>query len=200
MKRTLVLMLLLTAIVTIPVACNPQQIAELKVQAAEMRADLAAGRQQLELTRDQRVRLAEAISEMPEGKEKEKFKAVLDTVDQRIEQVTGYVLNVEDALNEFEAKIANADDPLDVADAAVQTTAPFLPPPWNALLAAAGGLAIGLVRAAQNRIAARSIAASMEGHVTGLTATEVDAISAAQGAGGKRIVDEAQGKKLKLPI
>jgi len=194
------LWLLLAALLIAPVGCNELDIEAMKAEVSELRKDAAAGREALELSREQRAELAEAIAALPEGKTKDALVQVLNGLDVRIEQISGVLLNADEALGDYEMRLANARDGLDVAEATVQSTATFLPPPWNAMLAAGGGLILGLLRAAQNRKHGRAIAGSVDGRLTELDPAAAAAISAAQGAGAKRIVDEAQGKKLKLPF
>lgn len=179
--------------------CNQAQIAELQLKATELKAQLAAGRKDLELTQEQRARLAAAIAEMPEGPEKEKAKKLAKNVDAAIEKTSAFLVKLEEATLQMEQRLEGAEDALDVAEAAVESAAPLIPAPWGAIFAASGGLLIGLLRAGYNRAQAVKIARSVDGKVDLSDASKAE-IRAIQGAGGGRIVDEAQGKATRLPF
>ena len=197
--RHLIITLALVCCLAPVTGCNQQQIAELQLRAAELKMQLATGRADLELTREDRARLALAIADMPEGEQKETAKKILKDTDAALETFAAVVLKVEGAAQRMEERLESATDGFDVAAATVESVAPLLPPPWGAILAATGGLVIGLIRAGYNRAQARKIAASLDGKLT-LTEADKLAVRAAQGTGAGRIVDEAQGKKTALPF
>ncbi len=197
--RHLIITLALVCCLAPVTGCNQQDIAELQLRAAELKMQLATGRADLELTREDRARLALAIAEMPEGKQKDTAKKILRDTDAALEKFVEVVLKIEGAAQRMDEQLESATDGFDVAEATVESVAPLLPPPWGAILAATGGLVIGLIRAGYNRTQARKIASSLEGK---LTLSEVDklAVRAAQGIGAGRIVDEAQGSAPRLPF
>ena len=86
-----------------------------------------------------------------------------------------------------------------MAQASVEAAAPYIPSPWGPLISLAAGLTIGLLRSAQNRSLGRRVIQSIDDRVKP-TADEAMKINIAQGASGRRLVDEAQGKTLKLPF
>lgn len=97
-------------------------------------------------------------------------------------------------------------DAIGVAEAALQTAGPFVPPPWNVLIPVGLNVLL-LLRNWQNRSAARNIAAATEaakmangGATVDFAAPATMATMDLMGSAAKRLVDEAQGKKLKLPV
>lgn len=78
----------------------------------------------------------------------------------------------------------------------------YLPTPWKLPTVLGTALVAALMRSAYNRQAARKIAASVNDILSNPQNTTVDRskIRQEQGVSAGRIVDEAQGKVLKLPL
>ncbi len=78
----------------------------------------------------------------------------------------------------------------------------YLPTPWKLPMVLGTALVAALMRSAYNRQAARKIAASVNDILNNPQNTTVDRtkIRQEQGVSAGRIVDEAQGKVLKLPL
>lgn len=199
--RHLIITLALIGLLAPVTGCNQQDIAELRLYATELKVQLATGRADLELTREDRVELALAIADMPEGKHKAIATEILKDTDAALEKFTAVVLKIEGAAQAMDERLESATDGFDVAEATVESVAPLLPAPWGAILLASGTLAIGLIRAGYNRTQARKIVRSIDGFGK-LTLTDAEKVEVrlAQGAGAGRIVDEAQGKKTALPF
>lgn len=166
--------------------CNSQQIEDLK-------GDLAAAQQLLADVQQAKAEFDTAVATLPEGEERDRMlqgsaeaQAVIDKTQATIERLS--------------QQLAEADDLLDIIGAGAQSAAPLLPVPWNALAGAVAGLAIGLIRAGHNRAVARRIAQSVDDKLASLSPEDAAAISLVQGATGKRVVDEAEGKVLALPF
>ena len=133
----------------------------------------------------------ELLAALPEGEQR-------DAVQAQADQVEAALGEAEVLLPELRAAIESADgDVLEAVEGGVATVAPLLPPPWGSVAIGAVGLAIGLIRAGRTRALARRVIQSVDEYID---LDEVDAarISAEQGAEGKRLVDEAEGKVAKL--
>ena len=185
------LVAVLLALVITPAGCTPEEIGQL-------RADLEATQLQLQNTQIAVQQAHLKIAQMPDGPQKEKWA-------RRLAAMEAVLVELEPAVGALKERILTAKDPLDVAAATIETAAPFLPPPWNTLVPLFGGIALGLIRAAQNRYNGRKALRSVQPAVTSaLHAADgkvtAEGLSGAQGAGGKRLVDEAQGKKMALPF
>lgn len=110
------------------------------------------------------------------------------------------------ALAAFNANRA-ADGSADVGTA-IGTASTFIPPPWNILVASAGGLLAGLWRSGAIKRAAREIVESIEAVKKANPALadelakegNIAILNAGQGDLAKRIVDEAQGTVVKIPV
>jgi len=165
--------------------CNQDQI-------ADAQATLAGVREQIAEAEAQHQVLVDAIEAMPPGEDREAWASRADDLAQWIAQA-------DDVAGDLERHLADATDGLDVAGGVIQSIAPFIPPPFNGLVIFVGGTVIGLIRAAQNRSAARRVVQSIEaakdaGKVDFESVDVKNRLSVQQGATGKRIVDEAQGK------
>jgi len=91
----------------------------------------------------------------------------------------------------------------DVVETGVEVAKPWLPQPWGMILTAVAGLVIGLLRAGHNRKAGRELAASVAPAVIAASVANPHypkRLAATQSAAVKAIVDEMQGKKIKLPF
>ena len=131
------------------------------------------------------------LAALPEGERR-------DAVQVQADQVEAALAEAEVLLPELRAAIDSADgDVLKAVEGGVTAVAPLLPPPWGSVAIGAVGLAIGLIRAGRTRALARRVIQSVDEYID---PDDIDAahISAEQGAEGKRLVDEAEGKVAKL--
>lgn len=123
-----------------------------------------------------------------------------DELRVRLEKVDRMLAAAEAKLPELQAALDDADgDVLEAVEGAVPVLAGALPPPWNAVAPPLAIAVLALIRSAYNRASARRLARSIDPYLQPST-DEARRISAAQGAGVKRIVDEAQGKRLAIPL
>ena len=120
-------------------------------------------------------------------------------------QLDDKIAAAKQALATFQTQLQSNPpaDGVDVGIAAVQAAAPLLGP-YGSLAVALAGIA-AMIRGAYNRAAGRKLAQAIEaakakGAVNFADPETAAKISAGMGAAAKRIVDEAQGKALPLPI
>ena len=183
--------------------CTADQVEEIKAAVAS----IAGQRETVQMAADKAVadkaEMDAEIAAMPDGPAKDKAVAKSEKIGKIIEAYQEWLDRADATISALQAGLVEANDALDVAEAGLHATTPYLPLPWGALATGIGGLTIGLLRAYQNRKAGRNIAAS----VADIVAKELDLspesaarLSAAQGATAKRIVDEAQGTKAVVPF
>ena len=169
------------------------------VTQTDVAADLAAAQQTLALVMEQneelQKRLAAAV-QTPEVVEIAEGAAQAQQITQQI--AAGFA-----AIQAAAANAPTEEEAInDAVTAALEVAAPLIPQPWGALVYAVGGLALGLIRARQNRAAGRAIAASVDPIVqaANLSDAQKAAIRIKQGAAGAAIVDEAQGARTPRPF
>ena len=164
-----------------------------------MKTEMAEVSAQVEKAKGDLARMEAEIGAMPEGSEKETAMKVAAKISEGIAASEKWLGKATQTVGVLEAALVNAQDGFDVAQAALDAAKTVAPPPWGYLASVLGGLVLGLIRAGYNRWTARKIVRSVDG-IVAPDKTAAAAISLIQGASGKRIVDEAQGKKLALPI
>lgn len=111
---------------------------------------------------------------------------------------------VDTAVKKADAVLSGAEDKLDAGEKGGQVVVPFIPPPYNTFVGYGLALALGLFRARVQKQRAILMAKSIEKAkaVGGLTLTpqQVAILNAEQTPAIKAIVDEAQGKKVGMPL
>jgi len=171
MKRATIVILMVLAAVTIPFAvtgCNNEDVATFKLALAQAEADMA--------------KIQADVAALPDGPEKEKAKELLTLVKSRVESLNSRLKEIEDTPGLIQSVTSE-----------IGTAVPGVVGSWIAL----GGIALAsILRAAQNRAAARQIVASVDT----ILSDEQKATITGQSATAKRIVDEAQGTKARLPV
>lgn len=188
--------------VALPVAltsCVPSQVEETRAVIAQIKADMITISAEVATAKADLAEMEAAITAMPEGREKEVATEVAAKVSEGIAASEKWLGKATQATTALELALADAQDGFDVAEAVLNTARDIAPPPWGYLASSLGGLVLGLIRAAYNRSVARKVIRSVD------TLVQPDGnrsaiISAAQGAAGKRMVDEAQGKRFALPV
>jgi hypothetical protein len=184
--------LLITVLALSLAGCNADQIAALSEQLSQTQTVLdqaVAAKTDIDTT----------IASLPEGELRDRAIAYSQHLQGVIDKASVVLPRMRDEL-------VRAEDTLGVISAGVNAAAPLIPPPWGTIVAAVTGLALGLFRAAQNRSAARRIAASIEqnagadGTINLSDPAIKDKVRSVQGATAGRVVDEAQGKVASLPF
>jgi len=197
--------LLIVAVVAVIVCamlcgCTVEDRAALTQQAVVVREHVDAAEAQIAAISDELANADEAIALLPEGKAKDEARAYKAGLEDALTRTQAVIAQGKVVLDEIAAGLADSGDAFDVAQVAITAAGKVAPPPWGALGAGLAGLVLGLIRAAYNRAAGRRVIASVDGYVMPSEPGEAAKLSVAQGAGGKRLVDEAQGKKLALPF
>ena len=143
------------------------------------------------------------------------FKQIIDDLAAKAEVNDPYALvDAEGNATTFGQVLTHLAEATDIADTAASQGMPdaieeggeilgqYLPTPWKLPTVLGTALVAALMRSAYNRQAARKIAASVNDILSNPQNTTVDRskIRQEQGVSAGRIVDEAQGKVLKLPI
>ena len=189
--------LLLAAL--LPTGCGNMNLDTVREQIQRVSEQTDDVQQAIAAAAERKADLDTQIAAMPPGTDRDRHVVVSEKLGEVIEAGQSFLGEAEVSLSRLGELMADATDDVDAFEATYQTTAEMLPPPWGGYLALGGGLIAALWRAAKNRQTARNIATSMEGRVT-VNTDERATVSGIQGAAGRRIVDEAQGKRTKLPI
>ena len=201
-RRTLSLYLLAVCLLcALVIGCNDEQLDRLRSgsKQAEATAEQVAGAMDVVIA--EKATVDAAIVNLPPSEQRDKAIALSKSLGDKITVGRQWLDKAQATLATFNALLANAEDGFDAASATLTAAGPLLPQPWGALIAGAGGLMIGLVRAGYNRHLGRKIVRSLDtAGATRLTAKEILTINVAQGPTGRRLVDEAQGKKFALPF
>lgn len=195
-RFVVVLAVILTAsvAVSVPGCVSPDQAnaisAEAQVAVNQAEGQVAQARAELEALK------ADPTVDPKSIQKAEEIVAKAEAARQRIQK----------AIDAFNANRA-ADGSADVGTA-IGTASTFIPPPWNIIVATAGGLFAGLWRSGAIKRAAREIAESIEAVKKANPALadelakegNVAILDAGQGSLAKRIVNEAQGTAVKIPV
>ena len=181
--------------------CVPMSIGSQQITAQDVAATqqvLADTRAELEATQARLVALQ--AGQPPDAEPDPEIAAI----EQRIGELAANMEKLEAAAATWaEIMAANPDmDRFGQLLAGAQAAAPLIPPPWGELIL--GGVSIlAIIRAAANRRAGRQVAASVAAPMAAALAADPTlgaTIRAAQGTAAGRLVDEAQGRALALPL
>lgn len=204
----LIIFLATSIVVGTLVGCNAEQMAQLRLASDKATTEL----------QEAKARLAEEARTLEEKKaaatalpaSSEKDEALKDVAKQGrlVDKLTTVVAKTETAARAFnnEIKAADPSDQFAAADATIKAVSTFIPGPWGLIATLVGTNVISLLRASYNRKVAQNIARSMElvqdsnGIVNLNNPDTQNKLRAMQGAGGARVVDEAQGKATALPV
>lgn len=205
--RSLLVVLFLTAASLVLGGCNAEQFGQLQAQAIQAKADIAAVKTEISKSQELVQRFKEQAATQPAGPERDRVEAVVNKLETGIEKTNKWLTVAEAAADQLDAKLkaANPSDKLAAVEA-VATSAAGAVPGYGPLIAMALTAVFGWARAAQNRIAARAIAKSLEtvqkpdGTINLDDETTQQDLRMHQGAVAGRIVDEAQGKAVKLLV
>jgi hypothetical protein len=179
---------------------SEQQIQRVDQVVAKLEADKAA--------------MDAQIAAMPEGKEKQQAQEVSAAYAKGIEAAKAAKISIQAALADYKARLATAEDEVDVITGAIQTSIPYLPPqaqPYGALALLGVGLIGALVKAFRNGSRARTNAAEAAAQQERADAAEsaIYAVNAAKNAQGvvdfsnpatRAILDAAMGPAGKAAV
>ena len=168
-----------------------------KLQRTEQAVDVT--KQQIAVLEAQSAELDKQIAAMPAGPKRDEAVELKADVDRWIVGSEEYLAKARAFLAELRVKIEAAENDLDVAEVALETTAQYLPPPWGGFLMMGSGLVLGLLRAWRNKRTAMKAIAAVDAYVI-VPDANVAEVRAAAGRAGNRLVDEAQGKTTGLPF
>ena len=203
MRTTVTKWLALTAIVLVIGfgigGCDQEQIDLVKEQAKQLERDIPVARQTLEEMKVRLVEIEAELAEAPEGKTRDALLAAGQRAQRIIGRTQGSLDIAEPRLRELNERLAETNDPAEMAGATAQTISSFLPPPWNTLVGGIAGLSLGLYRAYQKDKTGKKVIASVAPFVK-IPDDKKAEVRAAQGAAGNRMVDVAQGTKSGFPF
>lgn len=188
-------MCIFLAVLALP-SCDAQQVADMKAQLTQVQTQVDKYAPMLNQVTEQKAKVDALIASLPDGSAKDKAQEVSAELGKYIPVLQNIVDTSQKAISDLNANLKDAQTSIDVAEAAINTGAPFIPPPWGTIVAAAGGLVIGLIRAGQNKQAAKNIAATVDPIVQKAIAENpavADQISAKQTNAAAKIVDQVQG-------
>ncbi len=200
MRLTITLLLLglcLVGLLALP-GCNTEQIAALKLKLVEARGVLETAKTEAVEIEAAMLELDELIADLPPGGSKDRAIRERQRLTEGLVVATGVIDKLAEQADVLLLRLETAENEWDVADATVQTAAPLLPAPIRSWLLLGWGV-IATIRAAANRRAGVQIAKSVEPATRGKP-FDPDEARSVQGRLAGRIVDEAQGKKLRLPL
>jgi len=180
--------------------CTSEDIATARTKLASVQQAAEQVQGGLAFAIEQKAAIDKLLPTLPAGSTRDKVIAVSKKLDAYINTSQDWLAKARQSMNILQAQLATATDTLDVVEGGVQAAAPLIPPPWGAVLAGVAGLVVGLIRAASTKKTAVKTLAAINPHIGPMTDADRAAVSAAQGAAGKKLVDEAQGKVSSLPI
>lgn len=197
MKRLLLISMLCLPMLA---GCNLEQIEEATAAVEQISAGIQDIQAAVDEATAQRAALETVIAQMQPGPDRDQAVAMSAKLGTAIEVGTLWLDKAEVSIGILQDGLANADDPFDVAEGVLKAAQPFIPAPWGAIAIGLGGLVIGFIRARMNRVAGRNAVASVDPVVAKASASAKEDIASAQSTAAGRLVDEAQGKVLKLPF
>ena len=182
--------------------CSPPTIEQTQAAVATLDEQAAQISEVVQVAKAQLVAAEAQIAALPPGEARDTAERMRAEALALIDKGEPTLAKVQASLALARARLEGATDGVDAAAAAIEAAQPWVPAPYNLLIpwAAAGLLGI---RNAYNRWRGWKLASSVQDLVMPggcMSEDTAKKLSAAQGAGVKAIVDEAQGKKLKIPI
>lgn len=173
-----------------------------------LQEDMATVKETVEAAKLAQADIGKQLEKAPDGEWRDKLVAANVKFGAVIEQGGVYLTQGKVALDAFAEQLQDAQSEWDVAIAGVQAAAPYIPAPWNVLVPfIVFGLTVGdsvrtRILDRRNRAITKKIIKSVDPIIKAANLTDAEklAISAAQGADGKKVVDEAQGKKLRVAV
>lgn len=169
---------------------------------------ISAAREQVELLQ-QDVLIAKAqmyeldmqIAALPEGEDREAARLLVEHTRAYLDKAVPMLKTAEARLAELE-KAKGFPEMMVVGGETIQQIGESVPVPWATHIAWAGALLATLGRAWSNRRDGRKVAESVDKvkRMNLLTDDDKKTVNKIQGPGGRRLVDEAQGKALSLPF
>ncbi len=197
------LSLVLLLLVCLPqVGCTSEQVEKLKAALTNTQSDLERVEAAIEDAAELRAKVIQAVQDMPPGPDRDRAIEVVEKLDKVITTGQEWIAKANVTLQELNKRLEDTTDALGVTEAVLQTAAPFIPPPWGTLVAGIGVGVIGLIRSARTKATAKKVIQSVNPLIASLDLrkNQKDQIALIQGKAGKKLVDEAQGKKFSLPI
>lgn len=207
-----------------PVGCSSAEvdryIADTKAAIPEMKAVVQKTADEVRLVKDGIAKTqveieatrAEIAKAKEAGQDTSKAEALVAGMVKSVEKASAVVKQTEDglakateAITTLEKVVSSATDTAGLIEEGGKAAAQYVPGGYGPLVVLAATTVASLVRASQNRTAARNIAAAIEqvksdGKVDFAAPDTASKLSAAMGSTAKRIVDEAQGDALRLPV
>lgn len=206
-NRVLAVMMLALLGVMMIVGCTPEQMEEIKDVIGMTQDQIPPVQASLNQAEADRAKLEVDLLLLPAGPKRDKAVETIQRLDEVISASQEWLELANKSLLSLQARLASAENSVDVVEAALQTgleaARPFIPPPWGLVIGTTGGMALAIWRAIQNRNTAKNIARSVGPAVEEklkASPEEATRISSIQGTAGKRLVDEVQGKKFSLPF
>lgn len=199
--------LAVAAVLVVAAGCSTAQLDRAATDVRLARGDIAALRGELAAAQGRAQEAREQAATQPAGPARDALLAVAAASEKAAEKAGPVLAKAEAVAQVAEAglRAAASGDGLAGVETAVTTAVGFVPG-WGSVLALLSTTIFGLIRAGYNRAAARAIAKSVElaqgadGVLNLDDPAKQEDLRTLQGAGGSRIVDEAQGKRVALPF
>ena len=202
--RAILMVLAVLMLFATPIGCTQADIDGIKQDLGLLQEQVGPMEEALALVIEQKAALDLEITKMEPGEEQDDAIALSKSMGSVIDVSREILEKGKVAMSGLQARLATAEDEIDVVDAAAKTATAFLPPPYNSLAFMGVGLAVGLWRAAKNLRTGRKLAKSVNPIVAGALKDNADLrrdLLIAQSPDVKKLVDEAQGKtKIKMPF
>jgi len=191
--RKLTLILMLATVLTCT-GCNSAQIKAMQDGVAKLQLSTDNAAQELAKLQDKRIELIKQIEDMPDGREKERARAVVQEIAQTSERIEEGFTVAAQKLGELKDALANAQDGWEVAAATLNTAAGVVPQPWGTYLGLAGALigSIGVVQAKRLKAAATNTVRSVQPVMDVATPEQKAAVRKAQTNAAAKLVDSTQ--------
>lgn len=196
------ILLILAAALSIA-GCNPAQREQAQQYVQQAKEAAEAAQEAVVQAQAARDAIAAEVSNLPDEEDRALWEDRMRAAEKALLAAQVRSEQAVQVLAEMNQTLGEADNLGDVIAGGAQAVAPVIPPPYGVLVGALGGLIGGLWRARHNRVAGRNLAGALESVKEGPTinlGANKDKISAMMGASGKRLVDEAQGKRWGLPF
>lgn len=210
-QRSTLAIVVITIAMALPlVGCESAMAPDIQAIHTQASYALDVAKDALDQAQATQAQLARDLKAMPAGVERDKLlsrlavvEAGLNTAQAKHTQATEALANLVQAVG---GKVG-----LDALGAALPVVQPLLVPvlgPYAAIITAAGGLAIGLIRSWRNRRAGSQVVKALEvarsinaGAGVDFTDDKTKAVlDAVMGPAGKALVDRATGKSTGLPF
>jgi len=188
--------------------CTGEQIRQAKATIATITAKAGAVQAEVDQAVAEKAELDARIAAMDPGPERDRAVALSAELQKVADVGRDWISKANESLSRLNAKLADADDALDLLEAGVEAAEPAIPVPWGSLVGFGSGLVFGLIRAWRTKTAAKNVVTSVQPAVDMYLDPDErpergerrKTLVGGQTEAARRLVNEARGKKSGLPF